>query len=42
MSEPMVTRYCRFADRTDLALAAVHRLSPGTIGERKLSTETGK
>jgi integrase len=36
MSAPMVERYCRFADRVDLAIAAVHRLSLSTNGERKL------
>ena len=35
MSPPMVERYCRFADRVDLAIAAVHRLSLGTQTERK-------
>lgn len=36
MSAPMVDRYCRFADRVDLAIAAVHRLSLGTQTERRL------
>jgi integrase len=40
MSEPMVTRYSRFADRTDMSLAAVHHLNTGTIPERKLSEKT--
>lgn len=40
MSPPMVERYCRFADRIDLAIAAVHRLSLSTNVERKLFAET--
>ncbi len=36
MSQPMVERYCRFADRDDLAIAAVRRLSMGPNGERRL------
>lgn len=30
MSPPMVTRYSRFADQVDMALAAVHKLNTGT------------
>ena len=34
MSPKMVERYCRFADRVDLAIAAVHRLGVRTNRER--------
>lgn len=37
MSMPMVERYCRLADKSEFALAAVHFLN-GTVGEHQLST----
>ena len=39
MSEPMVSRYSRFADQTDMALAAVHHLDARTIAEHKRRNE---
>lgn len=40
MSLPMVERYCRLADKSELALAAVHFLR-GTAGEHAVSTFKG-
>lgn len=40
MSEPMVSRYCRLTNKTELSLAAVHRLDR-TGGEQKSQTIKG-